>query len=62
MTIGEQILAERTKQGLTQDQLKIKAGISLDTLRRAEKDKFKNPSIYTRQAIEKALGINFKIN
>lgn len=61
MTIGEQLETERKRQNLTQDQLKIMAGISLDTLRRIEKNKSKNPSLFTIRAIEKALGITFEI-
>lgn len=61
MTIGKQIYSERIKQGLTQDQLKNKAGISLDTLRRMEKDKGKNPSHFVITSIEKALNVKFTI-
>lgn len=61
MTIGQQVLTARTGQKLTQDQLKTKAGISLDTLRRIEKDKSKNPSHFTITAIEHALNIKLII-
>ncbi len=60
MTIGQQVFAERSRQGLTQDQLKTKASVSLDTLRRIEKDKSKNPSHFVITSIEKALGIKFE--
>lgn len=60
MTIGKRIEFEREKQNLTQDFLKTKAGISLDTLRRYEKDKVKNHSLYVVEAIEKALNIKFE--
>jgi transcriptional regulator with XRE-family HTH domain len=61
MTIGEQVASEREKQKLTQDALKQKAGISLDTLRRIEKDKSKNPSHFVITALERALNIKFEI-
>lgn len=61
MTIGKQVLAARNQQKLTQDQLKSKAGISLDTLRRIEKDKSKNPSHFVITSIEKALNIKLII-
>ncbi len=60
MTIGKQIESERFKQKLTQDDVKTKAGISLDTLRRYEKDKVKNHSLFVVEAIEKALNLKFK--
>lgn len=61
MTFGETIKKERVRQDLSQDAVKNKAGISLDTLRRYEKDKVKNPSVFTREAILRALDIKFEI-
>jgi len=61
MTIGKQIEKARTDQKLTLDYVKTKAGISLDTLRRYEKDKVKNPSVFALRAIEKVLNIKIEI-
>ncbi len=60
MTIGEQVRHHRGNQGLTQSELHHKAGISLDTLRRIEQDKSKNPSYFVIASLERALGIKFE--
>jgi ribosome-binding protein aMBF1 (putative translation factor) len=61
MTLGYQVKTEREKQGLSQSTLHHKADISLDTLRRIEKDRSKNPSYYVISKLEKALGIKLMI-
>lgn len=61
MTIGEQLLEQRKKLGLSQSALHHEAKISLDTLRRIEKDRSKNPSHFVITALEKALDFKFVI-
>lgn len=61
MTLGEQVRAERDNQKLTLDQLKTKAGISLDTLCRIEQDRNSNPTLYVIQQLQKALNIKFDL-
>lgn len=61
MTIGEQLLAERKRQGLTQEILALRCKVSCDTLRRMENDRSKNPSHFVITALEKALDFKFVI-
>lgn len=61
MTIGEQVLKQRKKIGLTQFQLATKAKISLDTLSRIERDKDSNPTIYVIKQLNRVLSLTIKL-
>ncbi len=60
MTIGQQVLARRTKMGLTQQQVADEAGISLSFVSLIENDQ-RDPSLSTLKQITSALGGRVKI-
>jgi len=55
--LGRRVQAVRTKNGLTQQALCQKAGLSYSTLTKIERGAIKSPSIFTIQSIASALGI-----
>lgn len=56
MTIGQELKAARAAKGLTQEKLAAEAGVSLNTLARAEQDRHV-PSLVTFALIARALGV-----
>lgn len=60
MRIGERIRMEREKQGISQNQLAKKAGISQSGLSAIE-NSIKNPSMQTISAIMSALGVSLRV-
>ena len=56
-TISENIKKMRTKLGLTQDHLAMKADIKYTTLMKVESGTVNKPSVQTMAKIAKALGV-----
>lgn len=56
-TTGDRVRLERKRLGLTQEQLAVKAGLTLVTLRRIELDKNPKRSIGTLVKVAKALDV-----
>lgn len=54
--LGRTIKRAREKTGMTQPQLAAKAGLGIDTFRRIEQGKRKDPSVFNVAAIANALG------
>ena len=61
MTLGQQVKTERERQQMTQDELKSKANISLDTLCRIEQDRNSNPTLYVIKQLQKVLNVKFDL-
>lgn len=59
-TIGQNIKALRTKQGLTQDDLAKKAELKYSTLAKIEGDFVKKPGVQMIAKIAKALNISME--
>ena len=57
-TIGENIKKQRTKQGLSQDDLAREAGLKYSTLAKIEGDFVKKPGVQMVAKIAKALGVS----
>jgi FMN phosphatase YigB (HAD superfamily)/DNA-binding XRE family transcriptional regulator len=56
--LGKQLQQARQAAGLTQQQLCQKANLSFSTLTKIERGAIKSPSIFTVQAIAKAIGVS----
>ena len=59
-TIGQNIKALRTKQGLTQDDLAKKAELKYSTLAKIEGDFVKKPGVQMIAKIAKALSVSME--
>ena len=59
-TISENIKKLRTKLGLTQDDLAMKADIKYTTLMKVESGTVNKPSVQTMAKIAKALGVSIE--
>ena len=56
--LGKNIKTLRLARGLSREALAEKAGISIDTLKRLERGKTKNPSLFAVCALAAALGVS----
>lgn len=61
MTIGEQLKAERERQGMPQSKLAKETGLTTDTISRIENNRNSNPTLYVVQQLQKALNFKFDL-